>query len=245
MDYIKRYPRDWTRTERQEADENEGRLAALSDDGYPRVSEEIRDELCSAVLWRDIDGARFACPFRATYKVGELRFCPEHNRTVEQSIHQLIHKAARKGPKHWIYRALVGAHRDAYDKAVRRQARKRERYRLERVEAARKAAPSYSAPGYVYFVRIGAGDGPIKIGTTRDVEQRLAAIAWGSPYPVTLLAVTPGNHVLEHAYHDRFLRHRMSGEWFKPAPAILAEIERINADVEHLSVAVPDDGALF
>lgn len=33
----------------------------------------------------------------------------------------------------------------------------------------------------------------------------------------------------ERAYHERFMKHHLRGDWFSPHPDILAEIERLNA----------------
>lgn len=228
------YPRDWTRTEREEAARRRGRLSTPSDDGWPRVSREVNESMCAASYWRDADGARFACPLHAAYSLGDLRYCPEHFPPAEAGVRAMVHEAADQGLGHWIYRTLVLSHRSEYDEAVKTRLREVEDYRLSRVEAAKQAAP-WGTGNYVYFVRMVTGEGPIKIGTSRDVEKRLAAISWGSPYPIELLAVTPGSHVLEHAYHDRFAAHRMSGEWFKPVAEILGEVAELRVLAEHRS----------
>lgn len=79
----------------------------------------------------------------------------------------------------------------------------------------------------VYFVE---RQGYIKIGTTSSLKQRLPALAGGSclmpdgvtPGPVTLLATTPGDREVEAAYHLRFRRLRVKGEWFRPNKALLS-----------------------
>jgi hypothetical protein len=74
----------------------------------------------------------------------------------------------------------------------------------------------------VYF--IGPDHGPVKIGLTTNVSQRLDHLQTGSPYELKVLAVVPAGRSLERAYHDSFDRHRLRGEWFERAPDILDEI---------------------
>ncbi|SFD14184.1 GIY-YIG nuclease family protein [Streptomyces aidingensis] len=82
----------------------------------------------------------------------------------------------------------------------------------------------------VYFVE---REGFIKIGTTRDLRGRLAALEQGGvlmpdgvpPGPVTLLATTLGDRDVESGYHTRFRRQRVKGEWFRPSKALRHLIE--------------------
>lgn len=78
---------------------------------------------------------------------------------------------------------------------------------------------------WAYFVR--AETGLIKIGVAADVAKRVSALRTSSPVPLELLAQTRGGRELEADYHERFAAHRSHGEWFAPAPAILAEIARL------------------
>lgn len=73
--------------------------------------------------------------------------------------------------------------------------------------------------GYVYFVQC-EGGGPVKIGATRNLEQRLLALQTGCPFPLRLLSALPTADPLgyERHLHRRFARHRLDGEWFKPCP---------------------------
>ncbi|MFK0045522.1 GIY-YIG nuclease family protein [Streptomyces sp. NPDC090741] len=82
----------------------------------------------------------------------------------------------------------------------------------------------------VYFVE---REGYVKIGTTTSLKQRLPNLADGSCLmpdgvsrgPVTLLATTLGDRETESAYHRRFQRQRVRGEWFRPNKALLNLIE--------------------
>lgn len=83
------------------------------------------------------------------------------------------------------------------------------------------------APGYVYFV--GAEEGLIKIGFATKVKDRLASLQTGSPVRLMVLATRPGCITQETAYHQQFAAYRVHGEWFERSPAIMSEIESLNA----------------
>ena len=69
----------------------------------------------------------------------------------------------------------------------------------------------------------------IKIGTSRNPKQRLAAI-WHEE----LLAVERGGRSLEQARHREFAHLREGGEWFTAAPELLAHIDGLrNGDPWH------------
>jgi hypothetical protein len=72
----------------------------------------------------------------------------------------------------------------------------------------------------IYFIQRD-DDGPIKIGTTRFMRDRLASLRVGSPQPLTLLGVMPGDLGMERHIHGRFSHLRLKGEWFEPAPELL------------------------
>lgn len=76
---------------------------------------------------------------------------------------------------------------------------------------------------YVYFAR--AND-LIKIGRARNVERRMAALRSQMPYDLTLLGVIPETAIPEGQIHELFSAHRARGEWFRPAPDLLAFIDR-------------------
>ncbi len=71
----------------------------------------------------------------------------------------------------------------------------------------------------VYFIRAG-NEGAIKIGRATDPRKRLAALQTASPAPLLLLAVIENGD--ERAFHTQFAAHRLNGEWFHPAPELLA-----------------------
>ena len=66
---------------------------------------------------------------------------------------------------------------------------------------------------HVYFVE--APDlGLIKIGSSGNVEQRIAALIRNGPAELTRIGVISGGPKLELELHQRFARHRVRGEWF-------------------------------
>lgn len=90
-----------------------------------------------------------------------------------------------------------------------------------------------AATGYVYFVQ--KGDvGPVKIGFAKDVRQRCNGLQTSSEQRLCLLGVIPGTPALEKKIHAELRHHRLSGEWFCPAPDVLL---RANAgDVQHFAL---------
>jgi hypothetical protein len=74
---------------------------------------------------------------------------------------------------------------------------------------------------WVYFAQ--AGDaGPIKIGQTRDVHTRIRALRAMHYEEIRLIGVIPETFIPESRLHNEFGPHRIRGEWFRPAPEILA-----------------------
>lgn len=74
----------------------------------------------------------------------------------------------------------------------------------------------------VYFVQ--ASSGLIKIGWSCNVGARVAVLGHEEQALMRLLGSVPGDHRTEHAWHDHFLALRDHGEWFDPAPRLLAGI---------------------
>lgn len=75
--------------------------------------------------------------------------------------------------------------------------------------------------GLVYFIKRGS---LVKIGWSRNVEQRRRAVGG------EILATLPGYMRDERAMHDRFAMLRMHGEWFAYTPALATYIEQIAAE---------------
>jgi len=76
-----------------------------------------------------------------------------------------------------------------------------------------------------YFLQAGS-DGPIKIGSTRNLVVRLRTLGAMSPIPLRLLGVMKGDH--EEDCHVRLGAFRLRGEWFAPSETV-KEFVRSNA----------------
>ena len=111
------------------------------------------------------------------------------------------------------------------------QARRAWQDHLDKIEADRAA--EIAARGDLYFIQSGT-DGPIKIGMTGyRIERRMKALQTAHPFKLVLLALVRGAGIDEPEYHARFAEHRLEGEWFRPAPELLAEIERLATHHSH------------
>jgi hypothetical protein len=66
--------------------------------------------------------------------------------------------------------------------------------------------------GFVYFA--GPLEGPIKVGFTNNVAERLRGLQTASPVDLVLWAVIPGTLTCEAAWHDVLADERVRGEWF-------------------------------
>lgn len=64
-------------------------------------------------------------------------------------------------------------------------------------------------------------EGPIKIGISNHPVARLAEMQQVCPARLEILAVAPGGARTEKRYHERFLEHRLHGEWFRRNPELL------------------------
>jgi hypothetical protein len=79
----------------------------------------------------------------------------------------------------------------------------------------------------VYFIQSSNG-GPIKIGRVGRADalrNRLDALQTGSPYPLRVLRVIPGDLATEQELHLRFAQWRVSGEWFMPSRELAAYLK--------------------
>lgn len=81
--------------------------------------------------------------------------------------------------------------------------------------------------GFIYFIQ-GECGGPIKIGYTIDLAQRLKSLQTGYPDRLELLFAFPGNPEDEKKMHDYFKDFRLQGEWFRSTPEVLDKIQRLS-----------------
>lgn len=82
----------------------------------------------------------------------------------------------------------------------------------------------------VYFIQ-GVSGGPIKIGYTTNLRNRLADLQANSPVQLQVLATVSGTIKDEVYYHRTFSAYRQHNEWFSPAPELLNTIERLNMNL--------------
>ena len=81
---------------------------------------------------------------------------------------------------------------------------------------------------YTYFIQEG-DDGPIKIGSANNPDERLSQLQTASSRDLRLLLAT--TLVEERTLHAEFSEQRLKGEWFAPAARIFERIEQIKADL--------------
>ncbi len=74
--------------------------------------------------------------------------------------------------------------------------------------------------GWVYFL-LDTGTGSIKIGWSRNVSSRVAALQVANSSKLILLGTWPGPMEEEKRHHDLFQEYRQSGEWFSPGPRLV------------------------
>lgn len=80
----------------------------------------------------------------------------------------------------------------------------------------------------VYFIQIGDG-GSIKIGHSASPPARLSQLQSSHSEPLKLLAVIDGDSEEEHSIHEMFAEFWQRGEWFAPAPSLVAYIRTLPA----------------
>lgn len=79
----------------------------------------------------------------------------------------------------------------------------------------------------IYAIQAGKG-GSIKIGFSASPENRIRELSTGVPHAIKPLGVMEGTVQEERALHKRFYEHHVRGEWFRPAPDVLAFVRAMN-----------------
>lgn len=141
-------------------------------------------------------------------------------------------EVARNKLTHTEYVALIQDDRDrmmpaVYAQGVRDGAVKAKRqFAAERRQKATREAKKRGErlTNYVYFIR---SEDAVKVGTSRNPQRRLAVMQTAHPGKLEIAALRVGDSKMEREYHRRFAPFRLRGEWFSPAPEILAEIDRL------------------
>jgi hypothetical protein len=87
------------------------------------------------------------------------------------------------------------------------------------------AVAAYAAERELVYFLQAEGSGRIKIGTTKDLGQRLRALRAGSPVKLELLGVVRGGRQMEQLIHIAFAPLRAGrSEWFEPGKSLLSFI---------------------
>lgn len=88
----------------------------------------------------------------------------------------------------------------------------------------------------VYFL---AADslGMVKIGTTRNLEQRLMDIRISCPVPIRVVYQRPGGHRMETEFHRRFAAQWSHGEWFRMEGELRDFLDVMTKEAETRSAA--------
>lgn len=79
----------------------------------------------------------------------------------------------------------------------------------------------------VYFMKPVGMDGPIKIGCSGAVEDRLLSLAIWSPFPLEIIGTVQGTMADEHFLHDCFSGQHSHHEWFLSSPHLRDIIDLI------------------
>lgn len=112
----------------------------------------------------------------------------------------------------WITKLRLDDELDAAAKAAG--------FKLSAVRGSRRP----DEPQFVYFIQAGLS-GPIKIGWSANVKQRLAAAQVDNHEDLVLRATTPGGPALEARLHVVFHAAWIRGEWFRPVTQLVEMIE--------------------
>lgn len=100
---------------------------------------------------------------------------------------------------------------------------------------------------FVYFMRPVGMNGPIKIGCTGFIRERLMQLTVWSPFPLEVLYMEEADHTLERNLHRCFADCHSHHEWFHPSERLLATIERLQAGEKIASAVDLSDerGSIF
>jgi hypothetical protein len=72
----------------------------------------------------------------------------------------------------------------------------------------------------IYFIQMGE-DGPIKIGETKHIHERLSELQVSNPYKLRVLWIYNGRKYGDEDLHEKYEEYNIRGEWFWPVKEIL------------------------
>lgn len=79
----------------------------------------------------------------------------------------------------------------------------------------------------IYFIKPIGLDGPVKIGCSKQPEDRLLTLGVWSPLPLELIGVVPGTFNDEQFLHQCFSGNHSHREWFHSTPILQNTIKTI------------------
>lgn len=106
---------------------------------------------------------------------------------------------------------------DAYQALLEEYGQEQEIRRVVAKAPAQRGAPNIT--GFIYVLGFGRF---VKIGFTRNIQQRIAELGRLLPEDPALLMLFPGSLATEAGLHARFKKYRRNGEWFFRAPELEA-----------------------
>lgn len=93
----------------------------------------------------------------------------------------------------------------------------------ERVRQIIRPTPKRFVLGFVYAVQV---ENFVKLGITKDIQEKMYYFDGAYPFKVTLLGTLPGSRIVERQLHQQFLAFHHKREWFHAHPTLLAWIDR-------------------
>jgi hypothetical protein len=101
--------------------------------------------------------------------------------------------------------------------------------RIRQYEWSKKDLINHDGKGAVYIIQMG-NDGPVKIGFSNRLSERLKSIQTDCPYKIKIIAVIENcSFQDEHDLHKKYRHLRIHGEWFEKNVLSL-----INEDIKAL-----------
>jgi len=97
---------------------------------------------------------------------------------------------------------------------------------LQKADAQRSMTDCADGSCVVYFVQESSIKA-VKIGTTKNLKNRLDTLRVNSPHEINVLGHVPGDERLEKYLHNLFRESHIRGEWHRPSDELLSCIEEL------------------
>ena len=78
---------------------------------------------------------------------------------------------------------------------------------------------------YIYFIQAGDEKGPVKIGFSRNPDNRIVGLQISNAQTLTIIGLFYGAIAMEAKLHRKFAKARIRGEWFRPTADLIATAE--------------------